>query len=355
MPRGSKILYIAGREKTYSRTHVLLKALQNSDYELKTIFPPDRSFKHYPSLLKQFWQWRNWPDLVVVGFYGQVLMPFIRLLYHKPILFDVYVATFETMVYDRQKTSPKSAKAWLYWWSDALSMRLANKIILEAQYHIEDYCKMYDLPPKKFERVFLATDDAMIYPKDFAQQNHHKFLVHFHGEFAPFHGVKYIIQAACQLSDKEVEFQIIGTGVTYSQDRSLAFDLGVENIRFIDRVPYGELADYMSRADVCLGVFGDNPRTRRIVTNKVIEALAVRAPLICSKNEPLGELLTHEKSIYFVDPADSSALAKAILKLKEDHNLRQQIAEGGYQVFLKNCTQEVLRRRLKEIIEEMLK
>lgn len=353
MAESRKILYIAGREASYSRTHNMLSALEKNGYEVRAVLPPDRSLKHYPGLLRQFWRWRRWPDLVVVGFYGQLLMPFVWLMTRKPILFDVYISTYDTMINDRGAARPGSPKALLYWLSDALSMRMARRIILETQDHIYDYCRKFRLDPQKFERVFLAVDDSLIYPKPPAGKNGN-FVVHFHGEYAPFHGVKYIIQAADRLRDKGVQFQIIGTGITYAEDMQLARALGLKNLTLIDRVPYSELADCMARADVCLGFFGDNPRTLRVLTNKVVESLAARKPLISSRNAPVQELLEDGRSVLLVDRANPDALAAAILRLKNEPELREKIAAAGYQVFLKNCTQNVFRERLRQIIEEML-
>ena len=356
MPAGSKILYIAGREASYSRTHNMIRALEANGYTLKTILPPDRSFKHYPKLIAEMWRWRKWPDLVIVGFYGQLLMPFVWLFTRfprKPILYDVYISTYDTMVHDRGKAKPRSLKAFLYWLSDTISMHMADRIILETQDHIYDYCKKFKLDPDKFERIFLAVDDSLIHPKP-AQNKNGEFLVHFHGEYAPFHGVQYIIRAAHKLKDQGVKFQIIGTGITYERDRRLAEELGVDNITFIDRVKYEELADYMSRADVCLGIFGENPRTLRVLTNKVVESLAVARPLISAKNEPVQELVKDGESALLIERANPDALADAILKLKQDAELRKKIAENGYRVFQRCCTQKVFRNRLKRIIEDML-
>jgi len=353
MVQRKKIIYIAGREATYSRTHNMIKALQQAGYELKIILPPDRSFKHYPGLLKEFWRWCKWADLIVVGFYGQLIMPFVWLSSRKSILYDVYISTFDVMVHDRSKAREGSLRALLYWFSDTLSMRMADRIILETQDHIYDYARKFRLSSRKFERIFLPVDDNLIFPREIKPQNG-RFLVHFHGEYAPFHGVKFIIQAADKLRNEGVDFQIIGTGITCEQDRQLAKDLSLTNIRFIDRVGYAELADYMSRAHACLGIFGDNPRTLRVLTNKVIEALAVRRPLISTKNAPIEELLENGRSALLIQRADAGALAQAILKLKKDEQLRRQIAEAGHQVFLQNCTLDIFSCKVKNIIEEML-
>ena len=349
-----KICYVAGREATYSRTRTMMYALQKAGYEVVTCLPPSRGMKHYPRILWQFLRKKRGCDLVVVGFYGQLLLPLVRLFTRKPILFDVYISTFGTMVHDRGKGSERGLLGRLFWLSDVISMRLADRIIIESRHHIREYARMFHVPEQKFRHLFLATDPKVLRPKSGAASGNGKFLVHFHGEYAPFHGVKYILQAADRLRDENVEFQIIGTGITYEEDMRLARQLKLDNCRFIDRVPYEELADYMSRADCCLGFFGDNPRTLRVFTNKVVEALAVGKPLISTRNQPVQELLQDGESALLVERANPDALADAIRRLRDDPDLRQRIAERGHQRFLENCTLDVFASKLKTIIEEMV-
>ncbi len=347
-----KILYVAGRELEYSRTRIVYKALQSQGFEVAGCFPPGKSFKHYPGLLLQAIRKARGCDIVLVGFYGQIILPLIKLFIWKPILFDMYIATFDTMVHDRGQAEEGSWKARLFKLSDVIACKLSRRLVLEANDHIRDFAKKFGVEAKKFRRVFLAVDDKIIHPRPQAEKNN-KFLVHFHGEYAPFHGVKFILQAADLLKDEEVQFQIVGKGITYEKDRQLARDLDLQNVNFINPVPYEDLANLMARADVCLGIFGENERMLRVTTNKVIESIAMAKPLITGRNDPVQELLTHRESAYLIERANPRALADAIIELKENIPLRDKIAQGGYEVFKENCTLEKLGQGFAEIIREM--
>jgi len=348
-----RICYIAGREESYSRTRMILTGLRQAGFDVVTCLPPGKSFKYYPRLIWEFLRRKRGCDLVVVGFYGQLLFPFVRLLTRKPILYDVYISTFDTMVHDRGKGGATSWRARFYWWSDALSMLWADRILLETVDHIRDYAKKFGVEENKFSHIFLAADDAVMRPKD-AEKENGAFVCHFHGEYAPFHGVKYILHAADLLRDENIRFQIIGTGITYARDMRLARELGLQNCTFIDRVPYAELADYMARADCCFGIFGENPRTERVLTNKVVESIAVARPLVTARNAPVQELLQDGESALLVERANPEAIAAAVRRLRDDPELRQRIAKNGHASFLKNCTLAVFSQRLKTIVEEML-
>jgi glycosyltransferase involved in cell wall biosynthesis len=165
--------------------------------------------------------------------------------------------------------------------------------------------------------------------------------------------VKYILQAADILKDENVHFQIIGKGITYEEDMRLAKLLDLSNCTFIDWVPFDELGTFMSRANCCLGFFGENPRAARVFTNKVIESIAVGRPLITRRNEPVQELLRDNESALLVEKADPQALADAIIRLRDDSELREKIAINGHRAFEQNCTLTIFSDKLKQLIEEI--
>lgn len=349
-----KVLYVAGREATYSRTRNVIQALRHQGIEVVPVLPPDKAFGNYPRLLWQTLLKAPQCDAVLVGFYGQLLVPFVRLMTWKPIVFDLYIGTYETMVFDRQKAKPGSFMAKVYAVADWLSYKMSSASILDSQYMIGHFCQIIRSSTSKMHRIFLALDDSVIHPRE-SDQPHDGLLVHFHGEFSPFHGVRVILDAAKLLEDEGVNFQIVGKGITYAEDMQHARDIGLRNVRFIDSVPYAELAVLMARADVCLGIFGDNARAKLVVTNKVVEAIGMAKPIITRRNEPVQELLTHRESVYLVDPASPRALADAILELKNQPELRHSIARKGYEVFQANCTLPQLGKGLEQVIRNVLR
>ena len=280
------ICYLAGREETYSRTQVVLQALRSHGHAVFPILPPDKSFRHYPKLCLRFLLTFRKCDLIVVGFYGHFLILFVRLFTRKPVLFDALVSTFFVMR-DRGKSTGR-IKDRLFFLLDKLAMAAADKIVLESNDHTAARARVFHLPPHLFQRIYLPTNDAVFRPID-CEQKRSPFLVHFHGEFAPFHGVKYILQAAKILEGKNVRFRIIGDGITAAEDRKYARSLKLKNVEFIDRVSFELLPQLMAEAAVCLGIFGDTVRTLHELTNKVIEAMAIGAAIITAENAPVQE------------------------------------------------------------------
>ncbi len=75
--------------------------------------------------------------------------------------------------------------------------------------------------------------------------------------------------------------------------------LNSKNIDFIPHwVPYEELPDYVSKADVCLGIFGDTEKAQRVIPTKAIDALALQKPLVTGDSQAARELLINRKIVY---------------------------------------------------------
>ncbi|MDZ7725114.1 MAG: glycosyltransferase [candidate division KSB1 bacterium] len=330
----------------------MYKGLKSQGLHVRTCFPPDKRFIHYPKLLWRAWRLARGCDVVLVGFYGQLLLPFVKLITQKPILFDMYIATFDTMVHDRRAARDGSAQAKFYKWSDRLACKLSEKLVLETRDHIRDFSQKFRIPEGKFKRIFLAVDNTVIHPRPPGPKAN-PFLVHFHGEYAPFHGVNTILQAAALLKNENIHFQIVGKGITYKRDRQLARDLLLDHVTFYDPVPYHQLADFMARADVCLGIFGDNERMLRVTTNKVIEAIAMGKPLITGRNRPVQELLTHNKSAYLIPRANPRELANAIIYLKNHPDLCETLGKNAYRTAKQNCTLEIIGQDFGNLLQEI--
>ncbi len=132
----------------------------------------------------------------------------------------------------------------------------------------------------------------------------------------------------------------------------LAKELGVDNISFIAQVSYKELPLFMAKADICLGVFGDTPKTELVIPNKIYEAIAMKKSVITADTQAVRELLNQD-DLLLIKSADPKMLADAILRLKNDPAGRAVFAQNAYKKFVKYATPEILGQQLKNIIQQL--
>ena len=244
-------------------------------------------------------------------------------------------------------------RAKWYKWLDRKSVKLANTSLLDTNAHIDFFVNELGLPRDKFRRIFVGTDSNVFYPRD-VKKNTDKFLVHFHGHFIPLQGVKYIIQAAKILKNENIEFNIIGNGQTYKVDRELAENLKVQNINFLDSVPYDKLADHINSADICLGIFGDTLKTELVIPNKVFEAIACQKAVITADTKAIRELFNNSLDILLCRCADPQDLADKIRSLKGDQNLKDKIAQNGYRLFREELNEKIITQSLVILLNGLI-
>jgi len=347
-----KILYFGTFDPEYSRNRVLIKGLKKNGAEI--LFCNDRSggLLKYIKLFFKYLKYINKFDFMIVGFPGQEVMLLARLLTKKPIIFDAFTSHFGGHILDRGKYDQDSIHAKWYRWIDKKSVENSSITLLDTNAHIDFFVNEFNLPRSKFIRVFVGTDTDIFYPRE--NKINDKFLVHFHGNYIPLQGVKYIIEAAKLLEKDNIRFNIIGQGQTYEGDRELAEKLEIKNINFIGRVPYEKLADWISNSDLCLGIFGETQKADIVIPNKIFEYIASGKPVITRSSSAINELFIDGENILLCEKANPEDLAKKILEVKNNPALAQLVARNGYETFKNNCAEFILGRQLLSKINGIL-
>lgn len=350
------VCYFGIYKSSYTRNRVLIQGLRENGVEVIECNTRETGFGKYIFLIRNYWKIRKDCDLIIVGFPGHTIMPLTWILAKlsgKKIIFDVFVSLYDSIILDRKSHSKISLAALKYWFLDWTSCRLADLLISEVNAYTEYFVKTFGLKRKKFRRIMVGSDDSVLYPREMKEANK-RFLVHFHGTYLPIQGIPYIVKAAKILENEDIEFNLIGKLSTYGEAINLAKELNLNNINFIDYMPYEKLAEYMAQADICLGVFGDPDKAKRCGAFKVVEALAMKRALITADFPSMRELLTDRENALFCRASDGKDLAGKILELKNNPELKEKIAESGYMTFKERLTPKVLGNELKKIILEAL-
>lgn len=333
-----KVCYFGDFNLNYSRNRVIIRGLQENGVEVLFSNTSIRGFKGFVDLWKKYHALKKQDDIVVVGYSdSRFMIPFIKLISGKKIVWDAFYSLYDSWVFDRKLVSPVSFKAKYYWFLDWFSCKLADVILLDTNAQIDYFSKTFSTKSLKFIKILVGTDDNMFCPK-IVQKTAGNFLVHFHGNFIPLQGVEYIIRAAGLLRDYNIQFQIIGQGQDHKKIKKIAEELNLKNIIWIDYVAYRKLSDYMGKADICLGIFGNTDKATKVIPNKVYEAIAMEKAVISIDTPAMRELFTDRKDILFCKLADPRDLADKILELKNNDGLRNEIASRGYELFKKMAT-----------------
>lgn len=346
-----KVLYFGSYDPDYSRNRILISGLRQNGVEVLECRDNTPGIKKFINLFKKHWKLRDKYDAVVVGFLGQQMVPFAKLISRKPLIFDAFLSLYDSNVFDRRTTKSGSVSSWHYWFLDWVSMSLADVVLFDTDQHINYAAKEFKIKKDKFKRIFVGTDDKVFCPRE--KHSNSAFTIHFHGSFIPLQGIECIIKAAKLLENDEIQFNILGDGQTYGRMKDLAEVLKTHNVNFINRVEYDKLPEYINQGDVCLGIFGHTPKASRVIPNKIYEYVAMRKPVITADTPAIKELFDGRDMVLIQsNPED---LASAILKLKNSPGFRQDLADSAYNKFKKFAIPAVLGQELKKIVGELLR
>lgn len=310
-----------------------------------------RALAAYPRLVWRFFRMRR-PDLVIVPYPGHFDMPLLALLCRLrrvPLVFDVFISLFDTIVTDRALAAPRSITGRLARAIDRLSIRLADRVLADTPPHAAYFAELSGTGASHFRVLWVGARGDLFRPAPSIAPE--PDLVLFYGTFVPLHGAAVIAGAAGRLASAGMRVRIIGDGQDRAQfDRLLTDPARVERV---DRVPLEQLPREIARAGICLGVFGTTPKAERVVPAKVWECVAVGRPVVTADTGGIrsafapGELET-------IPAGDPAALAAAVLSLRADRERRERIAAAGHQRYLKDYSEDVLAGLLRRHLEELL-
>lgn len=349
------ICYFGSYNPNYSRNKILIDGLRKNGVTVLECRSTERSFiRRYPILFKKFWSQRNRVNVIVVGFVGHLDMPLAWLLARltgKKVIFDMFYSMYDTYVFDRKSTTPKSLIAKSYFWIDKIAAILADCVITDTKAHGDYFIKIFGLNSKKFRRVFVGGDETVFKPIKRRQRK--KVVVEFHGMFTRLHGAEYFVEAA-KLLDRErnLEFWLIGNTNNYPLPIERFNELRPKTMKYFSNMPVDKLAKKIAQADISVAHIGTTEKAKNVITNKMFQAIFCKVALIAGDCKATRELLTDRDNTLFVRMGDTQDLAKKIMMLTKNPKLRKELAENGHELAKINLTNKELGKRFLKIIRE---
>lgn len=289
-------------------------------------------------------------DLVLVGFTSSILVPPVKLLSRKPVVFNASHSLFEGMVEDRRAYSAGSARGIKCWLIDFFSFLFADLVLVESEAQKSYLHSKFFVSRKKMEVLHIGADDRIFYPDETVSKLP-TFTVAFRGGLLPATGVETVLRAAELLRDEDMDFFIYGRGPAEQSLKSYASSRALSRVHFVTEfLQPDELHAALLRSHVLLGNFSSHLRLERTIQNKVFEALALGMPFITRDSPSNREVLEDDVDCLFVPASDPEALADGIKRLRADPALCERIGRAALQHFRESGSPEAIGRRFVDIM-----
>jgi glycosyltransferase involved in cell wall biosynthesis len=287
---------------------------------------------------------------------GHRLVPLLSLLTRSrgiPLIFDPFLSRYNTRIEDRKLHGRRSLEALVCLWQDWSSVRRADHLVFDTHRHMELFRERYGF--RAPATVLPVGVDQEVFRPLPPPEERDVLTVLFWGTFIPLQGIPVILQAAALLKDhREVRIQLVGNGQTYGECRRLAKELALENVEFHAPVSPLGLAELARRAHVLLGIFDDGLKASNVVPNKVVQACALARPCVTRASVAISEHLRDGQEIVTVPAAAPSALADAILLLR-DPSRRAALAASSRLAFEREFSLAALARIVAGVVQEAVR
>jgi glycosyltransferase involved in cell wall biosynthesis len=229
------------------------------------------------SWLRLLWRSRGCrPAVVVVGYLGQFDVLLARLRFPRStIVLDHLVGLGDT-VRDRRLARFRGL-AKLLDLVDDLAARAAHVVLVDTAEQGEQIAPRYRA---KVVVVPVGAPRAWFDARPPETPSAGPLRVVFFGSFTPLQGAIVVAEAIGRLTEDPIRWTLIGRGQDFDAVEHRLRD--VRTVEWVEWVPPDVLPSVVASHDVCLGIFGDSPKARRVVPNKAYQGAAAGCALVTS-------------------------------------------------------------------------
>ena len=284
-------------------------------------------------------------DALIVGYPGHLDLAAAKWAARgRPVVFNPLVSLTETLVEDRGRFAEGSLAARALRRVDRSALRSADLVVADTAASSRTLAELGGLTPERLAVCFVGAEERLFRP---GWQRPERFSALFVGKLIPLHGLETIL-AAARLAP-ELPFTIVGSGQLEAE-----LETPPPNVERIDWIDYERLPERLHEAGCALGIFGTSAKAQRVIPNKAFQALACGTPLVTADTPAARELLRDGESALLVPPGDPDALAQALRRLAVDAELAGRIGAGGQAAYRADASEDVLGRRWRGLLEELL-
>jgi glycosyltransferase involved in cell wall biosynthesis len=308
------------------------------------------------------------PDIVI----GSSVHPFAWLAAESiarkagaPFIAEVRDLWPQTLI-DMGVIGEKSIQSWFFCRLEKRAYKKSKHIISLAPAGDIYICKRYGTNPDKITHISNGVDIKEF--DCFAQENagkaaeilkpyNNKYIVAYAGAMGKPNQMDTIIGAAREIAAEGADrvcFLLFGQGTEVERLKSEIADMGLDNVHFMGQQPYSLIPallrgchlNIVAMKNIDLYQYG-------ISLNKLYVYLASGNPIVFS-GKASNDLVRDAGAGISVEPEDSKATAKAILKIMADQAMAQEMGRRGRRLAEESYDIPILTNKLENVIARCL-
>jgi colanic acid biosynthesis glycosyl transferase WcaI len=156
-----------------------------------------------------------------------------------------------------------------------------------------------------------------------------RFCILFAGTMGVSQGLDSVLDAAqiCRTTVPSAEFLFMGGGVDRDRLQSLALEMHLDNVRFLQRQPMHAMGSIVAGVEAVLVHLKDDPLFRITIPSKTQAYLAAGKPILMGVRGDAADLVKRARAGIVCEPGNPTSIAEAVKSLVEAD--KDRLAEMG--------------------------
>lgn len=182
-----------------------------------------------------------------------------------------------------------------------------------------------------------------------------KFVVCYAGIHGIAQGLEVIIEAADILKENnDIIFNFYGDGPEKQMLMDMVKGKGLNNVNFFPVQSKPNMPKIIASMDATVVPLKKIDLFKGALPSKMFEALASELPIVLAVEGEAEKLITDAKGGIVVEPENGKEIARAILELYKDKELKAKLGANGRAYVEKNYSRKSIVKRLEGYLEEIL-
>lgn len=309
-----RVLYLNVHDENYPRNRRIRQYLADNGHEVVVVKREDTEYFVLQSLnlLRSGLRIKGHFDIVMLSELGIQYAPVAKILslHHRArLIVDAFVGMYETNVEDWGRVSARSLRGRLYRAFDLFAGMSSSALLSDTEIRASKL-------PRGAKTTVLSIPvgaPSWAVPTTVPPGASRRFL--YYGNYIRLHGLDYVLAALVLVEGRfRPQVTLVGDGEDRASVEQKVRELGLESVvSFRPPVPEASLAQLISEHGAVLGIFGESPKARTVIANKVWQGLAAGRTVITRTSPALEELKPIVgDQLVMVDTDDPANLAREL-------------------------------------------
>lgn len=299
----------------------------------------------------------------IVIFTNEMNINFFRLavLFRKQIIVDMYVSAYETNVISKKQYPIHSKEADKLLMMEQYIVSNASKLIFLNKSEKDYYLSVINSIPQKTYLLPLFNTEKPCAKLSYWSDKKSIFNICWWGaENNPIHGLENLANALDLLHQNGKDFMlyIFGSNPKKGEDYYSQFFYGRSwsnrvVIKYDYRMSNGLLVDFLvDNCSVAIGPLSEELKARTVITNKALDAINMKLPLITIESRGMKEYFSDDMVYYCKDANPQTIFGQLARIINADSNeIATHVNNAKYQL-TKEFNSEQLKKKFVDIIRD---